>query len=86
MNFSFGGPKDYKKNASLQDIYEASMTRNQKAGIGMGIVGFIIFLVITHDDDDECRTPETRITAPILALSKFDPCRPITVKVVSQEQ
>ena len=63
LNFSFGGPKDYKKNASLQDMFEASLTRKQKTAIGMGIVSFIIFLVITHDDDDECRTSETRITA-----------------------
>lgn len=84
LNFSFGGPKDYKKNASLQDMYEASLTRKQKTAIGMGIVGFVIFLVITHDDDDECRTSQTMTSNPAFAFSELeavkvsiDPCHPL---------
>ena len=54
LNFSFGGPKDYKKNSSLQDIYEASLTTNQKVGIGLGVVGLLFFIIIMGDDD-ECK-------------------------------
>ena len=87
LNFSFGGPKDYKKNASLQDIYEASLTNNQKAGIGMGILGIVMYLVITQHDDDECSTPtKIMVSDASFALSQYDPCRPSRVKAVSHQQ
>ena len=60
LNFSFGGPKDYKPESSLQDIYKASLTKNQWVGLGAATLGVIVLILINDDDDedDECINPQ----------------------------
>ena len=53
FNFSFGGPKDYKKNSSIQEVYKNNLTENQWVGIGIAAIGVIAF-ALYNDDDDDC--------------------------------
>ena len=59
LNFSFGGPKDYKPESSLQDIYKASLTKNQWVGLGAATLGVIVLSNSTW---------YFLITPPVLAL------------------
>ena len=51
FNFSFGGPEDYKKSSSIQDVYKQALTTNQKTGIVVGAIGVAILLLVLDDDD-----------------------------------
>ena len=53
FNFSFGGPDDYKKNSSIQEIYKHNLTTGEKAGIFFGIIT-VAALVLYINDDDDC--------------------------------
>ncbi len=53
FNFSFGGPKDYKKKSSIQDVYKNNLTKHQWVGLGAATLGFIV-LILINEDDDEC--------------------------------
>ena len=66
FNFSFGGPENYKKGSSIQDVYKQALTTNQKTGIVVGAIGVAILLLVLDDDDDDCNDS--------YKLSVFDPC------------
>ncbi len=50
LNFSFGGPKGYKKSGTVQDMDKADLTSGQTAAIfGAGLVGAILLVLILDD-------------------------------------
>lgn len=46
FNFSFGGPKDYKKNKSVQDIQKANMDADKIGAYATLITGIGITILI----------------------------------------
>jgi hypothetical protein len=52
FNFSFGGPKDYKRNNSLQeDVLKRDEKINKVGGYALLIVAVGTFIVIEANDD-----------------------------------